>query len=556
MPRINQHTGVLGARLAAHLLRRATYGPTKQQILDFATKTPAEALNILLNSTALTSKPVDPANAATSATWVDLDGWNLPANSTDDVSLRQYVVSWMLDETRKDTTLRSKMRFFLHQNWMVDDECWNSKDLYDHIKLLDFYALGSYKELAKKMCTDNRMSIFLNNNSNTGSNPNENFGREFLELFTITKGPQIAAGNYTNYTENDIKEASKVFSGWRYRMNNTIVDATTGIRRNAPEQWNHNTGSKTFSAALTGTGATVTIAGTNTQAGMETELNSFVNLVFGNINCAKAIARKLYRFFVHRNITAAIETDIITPIANALYDNNSANNYNLGAAVRLLLESEHFYDLDDSIATDNRVGAMIKSPLELIFQTCNFFGLDPHTYTGANPWTIWSDFYSNSVRYSFCKNADMYIFNAPTVAGYPAYYLAPKYDKFWFDTSSITQRYFVAKCVLEDKRHPYQSWGRFGVKLDIVQWVRNTNNISDPTVAATIVNEMVDYLLPESITATRRTYFTTILLGNLSQANWATEWNLAVTNNNFTNVRGRLEKLLKAILYSQEYQLK
>jgi uncharacterized protein (DUF1800 family) len=556
MPRITQHTGVLGNRLAAHLLRRATYGPTKQQILDFASKTPSQALDALLNSTALTTKPIDPANAATSTTWVDLDGWTLPANSTDDVGLRQYVISWMLDETRKDTTLRSKLRFFLHQNWMVDDECWNSKDLYDHIKLLDFYALGSYKELAKKMCTDNRMSIFLNGNSNTGGNPNENFGREFLELFTITKGPQIAAGNYTNYTENDIKEAAKVFSGWQYTINNTITDTTTGLRRANANVGRHNQGNKTFSSALTGTGATATITGTNTQAGMATEISNFVNLVFGNINCAKAIARKLYRFFVHRNITTAIENDIITPVANALYDNNSANNYNLAAAVRLLLESEHFYDLDDSITTDNRVGAMVKSPLELLFQACNFFNLSPHTYTGATPWTIWSDFYSNSVRYSFCKNADMYIFNAPTVAGYPAYYLAPKFDRFWFDTSSITQRYFVAKCLLEDLRHPYQSWGRFGVKLDFVQWVRNTNNISNPSIAATLVNELVDYLLPETITATRRAYFTNIVTNNLSQANWASEWSTAVTNNNFTNVKPRLEKLLKAILYSQEYQLK
>ena len=53
------------------------------------------------------------------------------------------------------------------------------------------------------------MLLYLDNNTNNKNNPNENYSREFLELFTILKGPQIGEGNYTNYTEHDIQQAAE-----------------------------------------------------------------------------------------------------------------------------------------------------------------------------------------------------------------------------------------------------------------------------------------------------------------------------------------------------------
>ena len=58
------------------------------------------------------------------------------------------------------------------------------------------------------------MLRYLDNTENNATNPNENYAREFLELFTILKGPQISEGNYTNYTELDIQQAAKVFTGF------------------------------------------------------------------------------------------------------------------------------------------------------------------------------------------------------------------------------------------------------------------------------------------------------------------------------------------------------
>ena len=554
-PDISAFSGLLGNRKAAHLLRRSTFGPTKAQILAFANKTPAQAMSDLLAFNSITSKPIDPYITVPNSTWVDT--LPDPQNGSDNNLRRNLVIGWMMHNFRLDNTLRSKMIFFLHQNWIVDIEAWNSHELYDHLKMLEFYSLGSYKTLAKKMCRDNRMLVYLSGYLNTAANPNENFAREFLELFTIGKGPQIAPGNYTNYTEIDIKEAAKLLSGYWYDLNNAQVDPDTGIRRCNldPYQTQHSQVNKTFSAALGNTTTPTTIVGTNTAAGMEQEVDQYVELIFGNIETAKNISRKLYRYFLHRNITPAVETFIITPMANAL----AANNYNLSSAVNLLLQSNHFYDLDDANPLDNKIGSMVKSPLELILNTTRFFNINPEDLPGANPISIWDTFYISSIKYSFLLNSNMRLFDATTVAGYPAYYAGPKFDRNWFDQSSVTQRYYLGRCLLENLNLPYASWSSFGAKIDIVTWVKN--NISNPYNGTLIVEEMINYLFAEIPDAARRTYFLNqTLLGTLSLTNWATEWNayilsLSTDTPNLTVVKPRLELLFKAILFSQEFQL-
>ncbi|HRD56805.1 MAG TPA: DUF1800 family protein [Ferruginibacter sp.] len=542
MPDISANTGLLGTRLAAHLLRRATFSPTKAMINDFAAKTPAQAVSQLLLFTAITNKPLEPAS---NATWVD----TIPTPpELDDVTMRDYVSTWMIDNLRTDNTLRSKMIVFLHQNWMVDESANSSHNLYDYLKLLEYYSLGSYKSLATKMCRDNRMLVYLNGNQNTGNNPNENYAREFLELFTIGKGPQIAPGNYTNYTEDDIKEAAKVLSGYQYQLDNVNTDPDTGIRFCKATASRHSTSNKIFSICFGAAG--VTITGTNTVAGMASELNQFVNMVFNMDETAKNICRKLYRYFVHRNISAAVELDIITPMATALKN----DNYNISTALSLLLQSRHFYDLDDANATDNLIGGMIKSPLELVLQTMNFFSISPFDLPGATPTTIWNTFYRTGLHNNILPNCGMQIFGATTVAGFAAYYSSPRWDRNWFDSSTISQRYYLGRCFLENKRLPFSS-SALGAKLDIVGWVRN--HISSPSQGAAIVNELIDYLFPELVDADRKSYFLNqALFGTLSQSSWEFAWNNYLTNGALDVVKPRLEQLFKAIIYAQEYQLK
>ena len=89
---------------------------------------------------------------------------------------------------------------------------------------------------------------------------------------------------------------------------------------------------------------------------------------------AKYICRKLYRFFVSRNISSEIEDEIIVPLANTF-----RTNYNLQEVISQLLKSKHFYDADDSESTDEIIGGLIKSPLELALQSISLLDFPvPH----------------------------------------------------------------------------------------------------------------------------------------------------------------------------------
>jgi uncharacterized protein (DUF1800 family) len=543
MPDLSAHNGVLGERLAGHLLRRALFGTSRTQITNFASKNVSQAVDELLTFTAITDKPID---HKTGSTWVD-DLASDTLNS-EDFNLRRYVIAWYLQNVQVDNTVRSKMILFLYQCWTVNvEDSWNSEDFYDYLKLLEFYSLGSYKTLSVKMCRNLRMLVFLNGFENTGTSPNENYAREFLELFTIGKGPQISAGNYTNYTETDVQQAAKLLSGYTYWLTNTNKDADTNIRHCAVNTSRHSPVNKTFSAAF----SNKVIAGGNTELAMQTELTEFVNMIFDQDETAKNICRKLYRFFVQRKITASVEADIIAPLAIMLKN----NNYDLKVALGTLLKSKHFYDLDDGNASNNIIGGMVKNPVELYFSAVKYFGLHPNNSpTAPTLEQYWHKFYVDGVIETFLRYSGMRLFDATTVAGYPALYEGPNYDKLWFNNSTITQRYFFGRILLENKFLPYNYDSTYGLKLDITTWVKS--NISDPKNGAILVDEMLNYMLPEKPSTQRRDYFlNSILLGSLTLANWQTEWQNYIATNDNTGVKSKLENLLKSIIYSQEFQL-
>ena len=115
----------------------------------------------------------------------------------------------------------------------------------------------------------------------------------------------------------------------------------------------------------------------------------------------------------------------------------------------------------------------------------------------------------------------------------------------------------MGRCLLENKRLPYAGYASIGVQIDIVVWVRN--NIAPPnnsTNGSVIVDELINYLLPEIADSPRRTYYLNqTLLGTLSLINWNNEWNNYLNTGSTAVVKPRLELLFKAILFSQEYQL-
>ena len=427
--------------------------------------------------------------------------------------------------------------------------CYNHGQCYHfffHLSLLRFYTLGNFKTLAKKIALDNLMLIYLDNRYNLKDSANENFAREFLELFTIGKGEQIAVGNYTNYTEYDIQQAAKVLTGFRispYPDANAIIDADTGLLKGKNTFSQHDLSDKTFSAAFQNT----TITAATDADDMDREWSDFVEMVFAQAETAKAFVRKLYRFFVSRHIDAEIETDIVEPLSDVFRN----NDYEIIPVLRQLLESQHFYDEDDAENTDEIIGGMIKSPLEMVLGTMSWFDIQPPDLV-SNAQTHYLTFYNGAVINTMMALTNLNLFDPPDVAGYPAYYQAPDYHRTWFNTTSIIGRYKMPEMFLTGQRI-LVSGNLGGVQLDIMPWI--VANISAPADATVLVTEMLENLISEISLAERFNYFLNILLDDLSPINWQFEWQNFENTNDDTAVRISLENLFRAIAVSPEYQL-
>jgi len=541
MASLTARTGVLGRHLAAHLLRRTTYHPTKALIDAYAAKTVAQAIDDLMVVQPLnTAIPID---WETGLPWLQegnglryTEGPNVPTSTNG--RLRHALKGWWLDNARHDQTIHHKMTFFLHSIWVVAMGEGSPEEYWDYLRLLRMSTLGSYKTLAVRMTKDNQMLRYLDNNANNDNSPNENYAREFLELFTIGKGEQIAEGNYTNYTEADVVAGAKVLTGWKNGNRENDVDAVTGLPTSNPNFSKHEEADKTFSSAFQNQVITAAVD----EADMHRELDDYVDMIFAQDATALTICRRIYTYFVGRYITDTVESDIIVPLANTL----RTNDYSLEVVLRELLSSVHFYDEDDTPANEKIIGSMIKSPLEKALGALNYLNViipDPLT----DSYNHYNRFYKRCFVETFGDKGGMFLFVPTNVAGYPAYYQTPGYHRNWFNSSTVISRYKLPEQLILGKRVLLS--GDLGtVQLDVVSFI-SSGQFTNPGNANLLVTELSDYMFCYTPDAGRIQYFVSVLVGDFDEAYWANLW----ATYDLDEVKTPLEDLMKAMMYAPEY---
>ena len=547
MPSLNQNTEVLGIKNAKHLLRRANYVYTKNLIEQYSSLTPNQALDVLLLTSPLSIEfPYDPFPiAAPDGYWTEslAYAYSFSGQSRKDVILG----GWWWYNAIKSPNLKYKLSHFLSTCFTVETtRTSTSTDFYDYLRLLFFYSYGNYKTLAKKMTLNNAMLYYLNNTTNSKTAPNENYAREFLELFTIGKGPQIGIGDYTNYTEADIVQAARVLTGFRRVPARNLIDSETLLPKGYNLFSKHHTSPKAFSSAFNNT----VIAAATSNASMDIELNDFINMVFNQQATAKNICRKLYIYFVKGTISAEVESDIITPLAQDFFN----NGYEMAPIIRKLLESQHFYDLDDSDSNNETLGGIIKSPVQQISEICTYLQAtipNPNTNASDYYYTFWLTFVNNY----FLKGTNMILFDPDSVAGHPAYYQAPSYDKNWISASTLIARYRLGESLLDGKNR-ISGNGEIVAKINISEVIRNTNIISDAYDPYVLTSELCNALFAQNPNTERINYFmNTFLLQGFAFYNWSTAWSNYITTNVNSEVETRLKLLVTNILRAPESQM-
>lgn len=286
---------------------------------------------------------------------------------------RDLNIAWLQRMMTTEDPFLEKMTLFWHGHFAC-----RSNDPYYAQQLNNIQrtnALGDFKTLLVEVSKSPAMLQYLNNQQNRKNHPNENFARELMELFTIGRG---------NYTEQDIKESARAFTGWTYTKEGAF-EFKPAI---------HDSADKTFF------GKTGNFDG-----------EAIIDMILADPKTATFLARKLYAFFVND-----MPNDThIAELATFMYQ----KQYHIGTVMQKMFSSDWFY------APEN-IGNKIKSPVEFIV------GLSREFYVTYN---------RPQVLIQLQSSLGQYLFNPPNVAGWPG-------GRSWIDSSSLMLRMKIPSLVL------------------------------------------------------------------------------------------------------------
>lgn len=522
---LEPYAGPWSFEQAAHLLRRAMYGPTYAQIKAAQSQGLESTLEQLFAELPQPEPPLnhffqDDPNVPVGATWID-------APYSTGTNLRPYrfqsLRAWtMLQLFREGVSIREKLTLFWHNHFAVSNVN-DPKFVYRHIALLRSYAWGNFRELAKAVTIDPAMLRFLNGNQNTRTAPNENYARELLELFTIGKGPLAGPGDYTNYTEADISAMARVLTGWRdtgFNAANPDIPVGAVYVNNR-----HDTGAKQLSHRFDNL--------VINNLGQE-EYAHLVDVIFQKAEVARFICRKLYRWFIYYTIDDNAEQNVIEPMAQVLI----GNDFEIRPALMALLRSAHFYDMLN-------VGPMIKNPLDFALSSAKPFevSLPPEL---ARLYNVMLRFFNTATL------QQMEYFNPPSVAGWKAYYQEPLYYRTWINATTLPVR-MEATDALATTGFVVNG---FRVQIDPLAFAATLENPFDPNA---LIEEFRRILFPQPITDGQKAALKEVLIPGLPDYEWTVEYSDYLANPDNAGlteaVASKLRQLLQAMLSMPEFYL-
>lgn len=493
---ITPYQGTFGRTQLLHLLRRTLFGVSNADMKAFEGKTLDQVVDALLNVSDFTpAPPVNDYSFTIGSYKKDANGnilkdangkpiidvpamgiaddqgvkfgetWINVTSGTVDGQRRSSFKSWWLGlMLLQERNLREKMTLFFANHFSMEADTVNTAYIvYRSNVLTRKHCLGNFKTLIKEMTIDAGMLIYLNGNRNNKTAPDENYARELQELFTVGKGADAS------YTEDDVKAAAKVLTGWT--VNRTDFTNTVTFRATL-----HDTTDKQFSAFYKNR----VIKGDKTTNGGANEIAELVDMIFETEAAAKFLIRKLYTFFVFHNITDDIEKNVIAPLATIFRD----NNFEIKPVLKALFTSDEFFKPD-------HIGAMIKSPIDHAVGMFRQFEM-----------TVPTDPALFEVVYKVSKNIQTAVRSLgqdlqdpPNVAGWPAYYQAPFYYDMWLDTATYPIRETYQKTISTVNGIPIgdgisviteAARGLF-VKIDYSKWLKGFSNPKD---ASALINDI------------------------------------------------------------------
>jgi uncharacterized protein (DUF1800 family) len=367
-----------------HLLWRAGFGPAVEQLEDLSKFSPKQFYKALVKASDKKPEYIDVADDYLKGLMMGVeevgrqqkkelpgeDRKMLQQRSREGV--RNLNMYWMHQMVNSAAQLREKMSFFWHGHFA----CRNLNVFYQQglLDVIRTNALGNFGDLLKAVSKSAAMLNFLNNQQNRKDHPNENFAREVMELFTLGRG---------NYTEHDIKEAARAFTGWGSNLKGEFIF----------RKLQHDYGTKTV------LGKTGNFDG-----------DGVLDILLEQKQTARFISKKIYKFFVNEQPDAE-KTEWL---ANRFYK----TNYDMAKLMEDIFTSDWFYD-------EKNIGSKIKSPVELLVGIQRMLPMKLE---------------NEEVLMLLQRILGQMLFYPPNVAGWPG-------GKSWIDSSTLMMRMRIPKLI-------------------------------------------------------------------------------------------------------------
>ncbi len=358
---------------AVHLFRRAGFGANPLALKSALQGDPVTTAH----------KMVDDAKALALAPEPIWANWTVSNYSTNQTERANQIVGQITDWTTlwvyemKRNGLRDRMSWFWHNHFVTKLDSYQCPSwMYQYHKLLQKHALGNFKDFVTEMGLTPAMLVFLNGIQNTKFQPNENFARELLELFTL--------GVDNGYTQNDVVNTARAVSGW----NGLDIQNLCGIVTFVPAFWDSNP---------------KTIFGKTGNWNYQ----DVINLLFTErpVQISEFICGKLYAHFINPKIDEATVKDLATIFRN--------NNFEIAPVLKTIFASEHFFD-------EHNIGTVIPGHLEYFLTFLNEMGYSDEQDL----------FYAIAIG---VNNYDQVIFSPTDVSGWPG-------NRNWITAGSIPFR--------------------------------------------------------------------------------------------------------------------
>lgn len=307
---------------AAHLLRRAGFGGATEEIRRAATRGLAQTTDDLLHPER-TPDPINDAVIIERLSALIPDDRKTAKNGREYLPTQVVKMWWTHRMIASPHPLVEKMTLFWHGHFTSKLPNREGDDMLRQNQLFRRHALGNFRTLTLAVSRDPAMLRYLNGNQNFKAQPNENYGRELMELFTCGRG---------NYTEDDVKAAARAFSGWNLRGPRFVFNA-----------FQHDNGPKTF------------MGRTGNWNG-----DDIVDMLVAHPATAKRLCSQLFSYFAY--------TDPEPAVVNSLVQTYYGSGYDMRAVVGAILRSRAFY------APKARY-ALIKTPAQYVIGAVRMLGL-------------------------------------------------------------------------------------------------------------------------------------------------------------------------------------